>query len=49
MLLLGTRYFPVIDDGSLADYISHGLVGILSPDINELQFCKTLNTILSEE
>ena len=49
VLLLGTRCLPVIEDGRLADFISHGLVGILSPDTNEAQFSKSLNTIISGE
>jgi DNA-binding NarL/FixJ family response regulator len=49
VLLLGARCLPVIEDGRLADYISHGLVGILSPDTNESQFSKALNTIISGE
>jgi DNA-binding NarL/FixJ family response regulator len=49
VLLLGTRCIPIIEDGRLADFISHGLVGILSPDTNESQFNKALNTILSGE
>jgi DNA-binding NarL/FixJ family response regulator len=49
VLLLGTRCLPIIEDGRLADYISHGLVGILSPDTNESQFSKALNTIISGE
>jgi DNA-binding NarL/FixJ family response regulator len=49
VLLLGTRCLPVIEDGRLADFISHGLVGILSPDNNESQFSKALNTIISGE
>ncbi len=49
VLLLGTRCLPVIKDGRLADFISHGLVGILSPDTNESQFNKALNTIISGE
>ncbi len=49
VLLLGTRCLPIIEDGRLADFISHGLVGILSPDTNESQFNKALNTIISGE
>jgi len=49
VLLLGTRCLPIIEEGRLADFISHGLVGILSPDTNESQFSKALNTILSGE
>ena len=49
VLLLGTRCLPTIEDSRLADFISHGLVGILSPDTNELQFNKALNTIISGE
>ena len=49
VLLLGTRCLPVIEDGRLADFISHGLVGILSPDTSESQFSKALNTIISGE
>lgn len=49
VLLLGSRCLPVIEDSRLADYISHGLVGILSPDTNESQFSKALNTIISGE
>ncbi len=49
VLLLGTRCLPIIEDGRLADFISHGLVGILSPDTNEAQFSKSLNTIISGE
>ena len=49
VLLLGTRCLPMIEDGRLADFISHGLVGILSPDTNESQFSKALNTIISGE
>jgi DNA-binding NarL/FixJ family response regulator len=49
VLLLGTRCLPMIEDGRLADFISHGLVGILSPDTNEAQFSKSLNTIISGE
>ncbi len=49
VLLLGTRCLPIIEDGRLADFISHGLVGILSPDTNEAQFNKSLNTIISGE
>ncbi len=49
VLLLGTRCLPMIEDERLADFISHGLVGILSPDTNESQFRKALNTIISGE
>ncbi len=49
VLLLGTRCLPIIEDGRLADFISHGLVGILSPDANGSQFSKALNTIISGE
>jgi DNA-binding NarL/FixJ family response regulator len=49
VLLLGTRCLPTIEDGRLADFISHVLVGILSPDTNESQFSKALNTIISGE
>jgi len=49
VLLLGTRCLPVIEDGRLADFISHGLVGILSSDTNESEFFKALNTIMSGE
>ncbi|MBC8551523.1 MAG: response regulator transcription factor [Candidatus Brocadiales bacterium] len=49
VLLLGTRCLPIIEDGSLANFISHGLVGILSPDTSESQFSKALNTIISGE
>ena len=49
VLLLGTRCLPVIEGGRLADFIAHGLVGILSPDTNESQFNKALNTIISGE
>ncbi len=49
VLLLGTRCLPVIEDGRLAEFISHGLVGILSPDTDESQFNKALTTIISGE
>ncbi len=49
VLLLGTRCLPVIEDSRLADFISHGLVGIMSPDANEARFGKALNTIISGE
>ncbi len=49
VLLLGTRCLPTIEDGRLADFISHGLVGILSPDTKEAEFCKALNTVISGE
>ncbi len=49
VLLLGTKCLPTIEDGRLADFISHGLVGILSHDTNESQFKKALNTIISGE
>ena len=49
VLLIGTKCLPVIEDGRLADFISHGLVGIMSTDTNESQFSKALNTIISGE
>jgi DNA-binding NarL/FixJ family response regulator len=49
VLLLGTRCLPMIEGGRLADFISHGLVGILSPHTTESQFNKALNTIISGE
>ncbi len=49
VLLLGTRCLPTIEDGRLADFISHGLVGILSPNAKEAEFSKALNTVISGE
>ncbi len=49
VILLGTRCLPMIENARLATFISHGLVGILSSDTNELQFSKALNTIISGE
>lgn len=47
VLLLGSRCLPIIEDVFLEDYISHGLVGILSPDVSESQFHKALDSVLS--
>ncbi len=49
VLLLGTTCLPVIENSRLASFISHGLVGIMSPDTNKSQFSKALNTIISGE
>jgi len=49
VLLLGTRCLPTIEDARLSSFISHGLVGILSPDTSESQFSKALKTIISGE
>ncbi|GJQ57338.1 MAG: DNA-binding response regulator [Candidatus Scalindua sp. AMX11] len=49
VLLLGTRCLPVVEDGRLADFISHGLVGILSPGATESQFSSALNAVICGE
>ncbi len=49
VLLLGTRCLPKIENSRLSRFISHGLVGILSPKTKEPQFKKALKTVISGE
>lgn len=49
VLLLGTRCLPKIENDRLSSFISHGLVGILSPKTRVSQFKKALKTIIAGE
>jgi DNA-binding NarL/FixJ family response regulator len=49
VLLLGTRCLPKIENSRLSSFISHGLVGILSPKTRATQFKKALKTVMSGE
>ncbi len=49
ILLIGTGCLPKIENARLKDFISHGLVGILSPMTNPTQLKKALKSIISGE
>jgi DNA-binding NarL/FixJ family response regulator len=49
VLLLGTRCLPKIENSRLSKFVSHGLVGILSPKTKASEFKKALKAVISGE
>ncbi len=49
ILLIGTGCLPKIENGRLKDFISQGLVGILSPTTDSTQLKKAIKSIISGE
>lgn len=49
ILLLGTNCHQIIENESLADFISKGLVGLLPPTSSTLQFNKAIKSVISGE
>ncbi|MFQ5965368.1 MAG: DNA-binding response regulator [Candidatus Scalinduaceae bacterium] len=49
VLLLGTRCLPKLENSRLLSFISHGLIGILSPKTRASQFKKALKTVILGE
>lgn len=49
IFLLGTNSHQIIEDESLADFMSKGLVGFLPPTSSALQFNKAIKSVISGE